>query len=116
MEDARFLNKFNEELVEKNAYLLVRIDNVITYVGADSGEAKHVRDVFYVWWMGAFSFNLWGIFPHQHVHACHLRLCYRSDLSLYLVVYFYRNSRWIVVLAEKKRSKTLAKDVPVMFG
>ena len=42
MEDARFLNEFNDELVSKNAYLLVRIDNVITYVGADNGKAKHV--------------------------------------------------------------------------
>jgi len=42
MEDGSFLNEFNKELVEKNAYLLVRIDNVITYVGAENGEAKHV--------------------------------------------------------------------------
>ena len=42
MEDARFLNEFNEELVEKNAYLLVRIDNKMTYVGAVDKDSKHV--------------------------------------------------------------------------
>jgi len=42
MEDGSFLNDFNKGLVEKNAYLLVRIDDVITYVGAENGEAKNV--------------------------------------------------------------------------
>lgn len=42
MEDATFLDEFNNELVEKNAYLLVRVDDVITYVGAKNGDARHV--------------------------------------------------------------------------
>ena len=42
MEDATFLDEFNEELVEKNAYLLVRKDGTISYVGAKNGDAQHV--------------------------------------------------------------------------
>lgn len=42
MEDATYLDAFNAELVDKNAYLLVRKDNVIAYVGAENGDAKHV--------------------------------------------------------------------------
>ena len=42
MEDATFLDEFNDRLVDKNAYLLVRRDNNIAYVGAENGEAKHV--------------------------------------------------------------------------
>lgn len=42
MEDARFLDDFNNKLIDKNAYLLVRIDDVITYVGAKGGDARHV--------------------------------------------------------------------------
>ena len=37
MEDATYLDAFNAELVDKNAYLLVRKDNVIAYVGAENG-------------------------------------------------------------------------------
>ena len=42
MEDARFLNQFNDELVGKNSYLLVRSNDMITYVGAKDGDAHHV--------------------------------------------------------------------------
>lgn len=42
MADARFLNDFNDELVDKNAYLLVRIDDMITYVGTKNGDVHHV--------------------------------------------------------------------------
>lgn len=42
MEDARFLNEFNDELVDKNAYLLVREDARIVYVGAENREADRV--------------------------------------------------------------------------
>lgn len=42
MEDARFLNEFNDDLVDKNAYLLVREDDRIVYVGAENREADRV--------------------------------------------------------------------------
>ncbi len=42
MEDATFLDGFNETLISKNAYLLVREDDMITYVGAKHGDAAHV--------------------------------------------------------------------------
>ena len=42
MEDATFLEEFNAKLLNKNAYLLVRNDDMIAYVGAENGEAKHV--------------------------------------------------------------------------
>ena len=42
MEDATYLDAFNDELVEKNAYLLVRKDDMIAYVGAENGDAETV--------------------------------------------------------------------------
>jgi len=42
MADARFLNEFNDELVDKNAYLLVREEDRIVYVGAEGREADRV--------------------------------------------------------------------------
>ena len=42
MEDATFLEEFNAKLLNKNAYLLVRNDDMIAYVGAENGEAKYV--------------------------------------------------------------------------
>lgn len=42
MEDATYLDEFNNELVGKNAYLLVRRDDMISYVGAKNGDAQHV--------------------------------------------------------------------------
>ena len=42
MEDATYLNEFNNELLEKNSYLIVRKDGMISYVGAKNGTAEHV--------------------------------------------------------------------------
>ena len=42
MEEAAFLEEINEKLEEKGAYLLVRKDNTVIYIGADREEADKV--------------------------------------------------------------------------
>ncbi len=42
MEDATYLKKFNKGLQSKKAYLLVRKDNTIIFIGADSDESERV--------------------------------------------------------------------------
>lgn len=42
MEDATCLEEFNQKLEEKKAYLLVRKEGTIIYVGTDMDEANHV--------------------------------------------------------------------------
>lgn len=42
MEDATYLEKFNKTLTEKKAYLLVRKDQTIVYLGTDSDVAEKV--------------------------------------------------------------------------
>ena len=42
MEDATFLEKYNENLKEKKTYLLVRKEDTIVFIGADSDVAEHV--------------------------------------------------------------------------
>ena len=42
MEDATYLKEFNQKLKEKKTYLLVRKEETIIFIGADSDEAEHV--------------------------------------------------------------------------
>lgn len=42
LEDATYLEEFNQELAEKKAYLLVKKQNTIVYVGTGMDVAKHV--------------------------------------------------------------------------
>ncbi len=42
MEDATCLDEFNQRLAEQKAYLLVRKEDTITYIGTASGEAGYV--------------------------------------------------------------------------
>lgn len=42
LEDATYLEKFNNTLAKKKAYLLVRKDKTIVYVGTDMEKAEHV--------------------------------------------------------------------------
>lgn len=42
MEDATRLGEFNQELIEKKTYLLVRKENTIIYMGTDMKKANHV--------------------------------------------------------------------------
>ncbi len=42
LEDATFLEEFNHKLKEKKAYLLVRKNRTVVYIGADSFEVKEV--------------------------------------------------------------------------
>lgn len=42
MDDATYLKKFNQGLKDKKTYLLVRKDETIIFIGADSDEAEHV--------------------------------------------------------------------------
>ena len=42
MEDATYLKEFNQRLKEKKTYLLVRKEDTIIFIGADSDEVEHV--------------------------------------------------------------------------
>ena len=42
MEDATYLDDFNQSLKDKKSYLLVRKDSTIVYTGADAGKAEKV--------------------------------------------------------------------------
>ncbi len=42
MEDVTFLDEFNQKIEKKKAYLLVRKNNVLIYVGTDMEEAEPV--------------------------------------------------------------------------
>lgn len=43
MEDATVLEEFNQELSEKKAYLIVRKEHTIVYIGADTEAIEHVK-------------------------------------------------------------------------